>query len=152
MLNLHLVLNQALGQAVRWQLLPSNPAKGTQPPRPKRSERLVVDPDLTKRLLEATAGTSYELPCALALATGMRRGEILALRWNDVGRDYSSLQVVRTLQPSQHGLVYEQPKTRSSYVRPAAMSITARLAGSALALALMPPRLVHLPLRLSNLA
>jgi integrase len=113
-LNLHLVLNQALNQAVRWQLLPANPAAGAQPPRPKRSLRIVVDPDLAQRLLQTTAGTGYELPCALALATGMRRGEILALRWTEVSRDYSSLQVVRTLQPSQVGLVYEQPKTARS--------------------------------------
>src|SRR6266852_4948737 len=36
-LNLHLVLTQAFGQAVRWQLLPSNPAAGAQPPRPRRA-------------------------------------------------------------------------------------------------------------------
>ena len=113
-LNLHLVLNQALGQAVRWQLLAANPAAGVQPPRPKRSQRLAVDPELAQRLLEATAGTIYELPCALALATGMRRGEILAVRWSDLSPDFSSLQVVRTLQPSQQGLVYEVPKTARS--------------------------------------
>jgi integrase len=113
-LNLHLVLNQALGQAVRWQLLAVNPAAGVQPPRPKRSSRVVVDPDLAERLLEESAGTIYELPCAIALATGMRRGEILALRWTDLSSDYSSLQVVRTLQPSQQGLVYEEPKTARS--------------------------------------
>lgn len=113
-LNLHLVLNQAFAQAVRWQLLAANPAAGVQPPRPKRSQRLAVDPELAERLLEATAGTVYELPCALALATGMRRGEILGLRWSDVGPDYAILQVMRTLQPSQQGLVYEPPKTARS--------------------------------------
>ncbi len=113
-LNLHLVLNQALGQAVRWQLIAVNPAAGVQPPRPKRSQRVVVDPDLAQRLLEESAGTVYELPCALALATGMRRGEVLALRWTDVSGDFTSLQVVRTLQPSQEGLVYEEPKTARS--------------------------------------
>jgi len=113
-LNLHLVLNQALSQAVRWQLLAANPAAGVQAPRPKRSQRLAVDPELAQRLLEATVGTTYELPCALALATGMRRGEILALRWSDVSPNLGSLQVVRTLQPSQVGLVYEEPKTARS--------------------------------------
>jgi integrase len=113
-LNFHLVLNQAFAQAVRWQLLAANPAAGVQPPRPKRSQRIAVDPELAQRLLAATAGTAYELPCCLALATGMRRGEILALRWSDLGLDYGSLQVVRTLQPSQEGLVYEEPKTARS--------------------------------------
>lgn len=90
------------------------PGAGVQPPRPKRSQRVLVDPELAGRLLEATAGTAFELPCALALATGMRRGEILALRWGDVGSGLGAVQVVRTLQPTQQGLVFEEPKTARS--------------------------------------
>ena len=56
-LNLHLVLTQALGQAVRWQLSSSNPAAGAQPPRPRRPPRLVVDSELLRRLLEEVSGT-----------------------------------------------------------------------------------------------
>src|SRR5207245_9991908 len=67
-LNLHLVLTQALSQAVRWGLLPSNPAAGAQPPRPRRAELTVVDPSLAARLLEASAGTRFELPVAMAIA------------------------------------------------------------------------------------
>jgi len=112
--NLHLVLTQALSQAVRWQLLLSNPAYGAQPPRPQRPQRLVVDRGLSERLLEATAETRFELPCAFALATGMRRGELLALRWSDLSGDWSRAQVVRTLQPTRTGLVFEEPKTPRS--------------------------------------
>jgi integrase len=113
-LNLHRILHHALGQAVRWQLLTANPAAGAQPPRPKRSERVVVDPEIADRLLVGTAGTGYELPCALALASGMRRGEILALRWSDMNGDLDQLQVVRTIQPTREGLVYEEPKSARS--------------------------------------
>ena len=113
-LNLHLVLTQAFSQAVRWGLLQANPAAGAQPPRPRRRERLVVDAPLAQRLLEETQGSTYELPCALALSTGMRRGEILALRWSDIASDSSQLQVVRSLQPTQIGLVFEEPKTKRS--------------------------------------
>lgn len=56
----------------------------------------------------------YELPCALALATGMRPGEILSLRWSDLSSDLSSVQVVRTLQPTQDRLIFEEPKTARS--------------------------------------
>jgi integrase len=112
--NLHRILHQAFGQAVRWQLLGANPAAGAQPPRSKRSERIAVGPETAQRLLDATAETAYELPCALALASGMRRGEILALRWSDLSPDYSQLQVVRTLQPTRQGLIYEEPKSARS--------------------------------------
>jgi Phage integrase, N-terminal SAM-like domain len=48
-LNLHLVLTQAFGQAVRWQLLATNPAAGAQPPRPRRSQPVSVTPELLDR-------------------------------------------------------------------------------------------------------
>jgi integrase len=113
-LNLHLLLSQAFTQAVRWQLLPSNPVAGTRPPRPRRSTRIVVDSSLLERALEAVRGTVFELPAAIAAATGMRRGEILALRWQDVEDDHSLLRVLRTLQVTRIGLVFEQPKTPRS--------------------------------------
>ena len=113
-LNLHLVLTQALGQAVRWQLLASNPAAGAQPPRPKRPPRTLVDPPLLARLLAAAASTPLQLPAAIAAATGMRRGEILALRWCDLSDDLAQAHVQRTLQPTCDGLIFEEPKTRRS--------------------------------------
>jgi integrase len=113
-LNLHLVLSQALGQAVRWQLVAVNAAAGAQPPRPRRTEPVVVDVALTGRLLDGSAGTPLELPAAIALATGMRRGEILALRWRGVSDDLTVAQVRATLQSTSDGLVFEQPKTARS--------------------------------------
>src|SRR5438034_8035204 len=59
-LNLHLVLTQALGQAVRWGILASNPAKGAQPPRPVRPEPVGVDPPLASRIVEARSGSAAE--------------------------------------------------------------------------------------------
>ena len=113
-LNLHLVLTQALGQAVRWGLLASNPAAGAQPPRPRRPELQVVTAELARRMLEAAAGTRLELPLAIAIATGMRRGEILGLRWEDLDDGLTLAQVRRSLQATGGGLVFEQPKTPRS--------------------------------------
>jgi integrase len=113
-LNLHLVLNQAFAQAVRWRLLAVNPVAGAQPPRPRRPPRLLVDPALLELLLASVAGSWLEAPAAIAAATGMRRGEILALRWADLTADSTALRVQRTLQPTRQGLVFEQPKTARS--------------------------------------
>jgi hypothetical protein len=72
-LNLHLVLTQAFGQAVKWDLLDRSPAAGAQPPRPRRPEPVAVDANLAARMLDAAQGHPIEAPLAIALATGMRR-------------------------------------------------------------------------------
>ena len=113
-LNLHLVLTQALGQAVRWQLLATNPAAGAQPPRPRRSPPVSVDPELLERLIAAAMGTPLELPVAIASSTGMRRGEILALHWADLTDDFSFAHVRASLQATRGGLTFERPKTARS--------------------------------------
>ncbi len=113
-LNLHLVLSQALGQAVRWGILERNPAKGAQPPRPVRPEPVVVDPMMASRIVAALQGSAVELPGMMAIATGMRRGEILGLRWADLGQDLHQAQVRRTLHTTGRGLAFSEPKTRKS--------------------------------------
>lgn len=113
-LNLHLVLTQAFGQAVRWDMIVRSPTAGAQPPRPRRSEPVVVDADLAHRLLEVVSDTPYALAAAIALGTGMRRGEILALRWSDLEPDLSIAYVRRSVHPTREGLAYELPKTKRS--------------------------------------
>src|SRR5919201_4982788 len=109
-LNLHRVLVQSLGTAVRWELLAANPAKRAEPPRPRRPEAPMVDPDLVHRILAAVARTVLQAPVAIALATGMRRGEILALRWSDLDPALTVARVRRTLQQVGE-LSFGEPKT-----------------------------------------
>ena len=113
-LNLHLVLTQALGQAVRWGILERNPVKGAQPPRPARPEPVVVDPALAKRIVAALQGSAVELPGMMAISTGMRRGEILGLRWADLDQSLTQAQVRRTLHTTGRGQQFSEPKTRRS--------------------------------------
>lgn len=114
--NLHLVLAQALKQAVRWQLLVASPAAGAQPPRPRTQFRASTDPELLQQILVRLAAHPIELPVAIAIATGMRRGEILALRWSDLDPDYTIARVQRSLQATKTGLRFEEPKTRRSQI------------------------------------
>jgi integrase len=65
--NLHLVLTQALGQAERWGLIPRNPVASAQPPRPRRPEPTIVDAEIADQLLSASAGTRFHVPVAVAM-------------------------------------------------------------------------------------
>jgi integrase len=110
----HRVLKEALGQAVKWQIIPRNPADAVEPPRPTRKEMRVFTPDQIGRLLEAARGTYLYIPILLAVATGARRGEILALRWRDADLDAGTISVCRSLQQTKAGLSFKEPKTARS--------------------------------------
>src|SRR5207237_8206850 len=112
--NLHRVLRQAMAQALRWRLLEWNPAAAAEPPRARRPELAVIDREMAGRILAAAGGTRFELPVAIAMATGMRRGEILGLRWADLDQGYTVARVARSLQVSTTGLAFEAPKTARS--------------------------------------
>lgn len=110
----HRVLWQALDQAVRWQVLARNPAALVDPPRPARTEMKILDQAQTATLLKAIRHTRTYMPVMLAVTTGMRRGEILALRWSDLDLDRARLQVVRSLEETSDGLRFKSPKTSRS--------------------------------------
>ena len=114
----HGVLHEALRHAVRWQLVSRNPVDAVTPPRPERSEMQVLDSDQAAALLGVADG-HYAL-IYVALATGARQGELLALRWEDIDGD--TLRITRTARrlPGQ-GITYGPPKTARS-VRPVALS------------------------------
>jgi integrase len=110
----HRVLREALQQAVRWLLLARNPADAVEPPRPANRQIRVLDETETARLLRAVADTKYYVPSLLAVSTGMRRGEILALRWDEIDLDAGTLAVRQTLEQTRAGLAFKQPKTQKS--------------------------------------
>jgi integrase len=110
-LHIHRVFSEALGQAVRWQLLAVNPGLAVQPPRPKRPELTIPDAETVERIVGAAEGTAMHVPIVLASATGMRRGEVLGLRWSEVDLERSLVRVVWTYQRSKQGLEFAEPKT-----------------------------------------
>jgi integrase len=95
--NIHGVLHRALEQAVRWQLLKTNPAGAVNPPRVRRPDIQVASPQELAQLQEAVRGTEWHLPILIALSTGMRRGEICALQWQDFDPTAHLLLVRRAL-------------------------------------------------------
>ena len=110
-LHVHRVLSMALKQAVRWRLLSVNVADAVEPPRIQRIEMRTLDATEVQTLLEKAKSTRLYEPILLAIATGMRRGEILGLKWSDIEIEKGRLRVARSLQPD--GTLAE-PKTARS--------------------------------------
>jgi len=113
---MHHVLHKALAQAVRWDLIPRNPADAVKPPAPAAREMHPLSADEARRLLEAARGDRLEALYVLAIYTGMRQGELLALKWEDVDLNGRSLRVRRTLTRKSGDGSYDlgEPKTRKS--------------------------------------
>src|SRR6266496_211587 len=102
-LHVYRVLSTALRQAVRWQLMVVNPAAAVQPPHPDRPRLTVPSGQELRRLVEAARGTAWEVPILLAAATGARRSEVLALKWETVDLQAGKIRIVQGLQRVHDG-------------------------------------------------
>jgi len=111
----HRVLREALHHAVKWRILVRNPADACEAPRPDRPEMSVLDPKDVSTLLEITLEHPDRDIFITAIFTGMRQGELLGLRWQDV--DFTK-RVVRIQQSVGYipklGFVFREPKTKRS--------------------------------------
>jgi integrase len=108
----HTCLHRALKMALKWGLISRNPADVVTPPRPQRSEIHTMNEDDITRFLEAAKKTSYHVIFYLAVFTGMRRSELLALRWCDVNLLLCQVHVTRTLHHLRTGeIVIRSPKS-----------------------------------------
>ncbi len=101
----HAVLHRALDQAVRWNPVARNPTDAVDAPRPQRKEITVLTAEQAQRFLGAAEVDRLHALYVLALMTGMRQGELLGLRWQDVDLAAGSLSVRRTLVLHEPGLV-----------------------------------------------
>lgn len=107
---------------MKWQLLGRNPADAVESPRPLRHEIAAVPPDDLRRLLDAGDQTNFGPLVTVALLTGLRAGELLGLRWQDVDFDNGVLRVQQTCQwLSGEGFIFRQPKSHRS-TRPVALT------------------------------
>jgi integrase len=112
---LHGVVHKALDQAWRWRLVPANTADLVKAPRRTTKEMKVLSREQATALLEATAGGRFGALITLAVSSGMRLGEIQALRWHDVDLDRARLRVTATYQGNVDGQpVFAEPKTAKS--------------------------------------
>jgi integrase len=110
-LHIHKVLTAALSRAVKWRLIPCNPASDVAPPRPEHTEMRTLNEAEIGQLLAAAESTPLYVPLLVCLTTGLRRGELLGLKWRDLDFDTGRLSIVRSLEETSQGLALKAPKT-----------------------------------------
>lgn len=113
--NIHGVLHKALDNAVRWNIIARNACDAVTPPRVARKELHVLTQEQAHTLLQEVKAHKLETLLTLAITTGMRRGELLALRWQDINFENGTIQVKRAVSYlKDYGYVESEPKTARS--------------------------------------
>ncbi len=108
------VLSAALKQAVRWRILAYNPAADVDKIRQPRREMQALGAEDARLFLAAIEGARHEALFKLAIFTGMRPGEYLGLRWQDLDLKKGAITVQRTLVKTADGYRLDEPKTDRS--------------------------------------
>ena len=114
--HIHRILSSALARAVEQQLIARNPCDifRKRLPKVERREMAVLTTEQSQNLLDAIRHSRVYWPVMIALATGMRRGEVLALRWRNVDLDRGNLRVVESLEQTKAGLRAKAPKSEKA--------------------------------------
>jgi len=112
--SIHGVLHLALKNAVRWNYVSRNICELVNPPRIESREGTPLSIEQAHALLESVRKHRLEVLLTMAIVTGMRRGELLALRWSSVNFDLQTLLVLHTVDYIPHyGYVETKPKTKA---------------------------------------
>lgn len=110
----HATCRTALQKAVDEKLISVNPAIGCKlPPKKAQEMQVLTHEEMRRFLIQSKQDDFYEL-ALLELATGMRRGEICALKWSDLDFETGALHIQRQAYHVDHGVVISEPKTKQS--------------------------------------
>jgi integrase len=112
--HLHGMLHRALKDAMRMGMVARNVTEMVTPPRRAHKEMMTLTEEQCKVFLEAVTGDRFEALYVLALTTGMRIGELLAIRWADIDVEQATLQVRASLQEVENKFVIAETKTAYS--------------------------------------
>jgi integrase len=107
-------LRAALNRAKRQRLITVNPCDGVDPPRVERREMKALDATGGAKLLAAFENSDIGAPIITALGCGLRRGELLALRWDDIDLAARRLTVRRSIEREDGRTRFKPPKTARS--------------------------------------
>ena len=108
----HRVLSKALSDAVKNELITKNVAKTHSAPKVSDEEMVIVQG--VPALVEKLKGSRLQMLATMSLFTGMRLGEVLALRWSRVDLDKKVIQVREALEETaEHGIRFKAPKSKA---------------------------------------
>ncbi len=113
---IHTLVRQALGDAVKWNRLARNPADSAEPPSARAAKARTMqtwDRDQLRHFLNSVTDDRLYGAWRMAATTGMRRGEVLGLRWHDLDLDASRTSIVQTLVDGPQAPQLSEPKTES---------------------------------------
>jgi integrase len=116
----HRFIHRVLGQAVEDGFIARNPATFSRANRPRapRAETRFFSSDEIVRLLQTAQGNPLRPLIVMALATGARRGELLALKWSDVNFARATIAIRRALEQTLRGVIEKTPKNGKSRMIP----------------------------------
>src|SRR5215211_2210705 len=108
---IHTTLRKALKEAVQDGLIPRNAADAVKAPRPAKKENNPLTLEQARTFLEVVSGDRFEALYVLAIHCGLREGELLGLKWDDLDLEAGTLSVRRTLSETKElGRIFEPPK------------------------------------------
>ena len=111
---LHTMLRQCLEQAVTERLIPYNPANGCRLPKKEKKKMQIIPPEKIQNYLKAAEEWGVLPMFYLELSTGLRRGELVALQWDDLDFETGVLTISKQVSLVRGKIVMSVPKTKSS--------------------------------------
>ncbi|HTW50273.1 MAG TPA: hypothetical protein VME45_00060 [Stellaceae bacterium] len=109
----HRVLRRGLERALRLEIISRNVAAAIRPPKVQAAEVVILSPAEIADVLAKLDGHALHPIVALALGSGMRRGEICGFAWGALDLDKSVVRVERSMEETAAGLRFEAPKSRA---------------------------------------
>ncbi len=106
-------INAAMKKAVKIRLIPYNPCEGVELPKLKKYRAQVYPTEMIHKLLDVAMGTDMYLPIFILVMVGLRRGELLALRWEDIDFKNNVLKVRKNMVKGENGYIIKAPKSEA---------------------------------------